>query len=142
VAAEIPVLPLPPRVKRVPTGCPASVRFAAWVEAQLAELTGAGKPSPVAVSRAVLRLAWQFYYERLGSEPEHRDRVAEDNGAPCLYGVWLEAMSHLHAIYMEVDKVDLIEKVPVPAPAPEPPPRRQRSVAEAMAAALGLDDVS
>lgn len=139
MAAEIPVLPLPPRVKRVPTGCPASARFAAWVEAHLADLTGAGKPSPVAVHRAVLRLTWQFFYERKGAEPEHRDRVTEDNGAPCLYGVFLDALERLHGLYMDAEKLELVEKVSVPAATPEPPPRRQRTVAEAMATAF--DDV-
>ena len=139
MAAEIPVLPLPPRVKRVPTGCAASVRFGAWVETQLAALTEGDKPSSVAVHRSVLRLTWQFFYERKGAEPEHRDRVTEENGAPCLYGVFLEALDRLHELHLEAEKLELVEKVPVPAPAPPPPPRRQRSVAEAMAAAF--DDV-
>jgi hypothetical protein len=135
MAAEIPILPLPPRVKRMPTGSPASVRFAAWVDAHLAELTGEGTPSPLAVHRAVLRLTWQFFYERKGAEPEYRDRVTEENGALGIYGIWLAAIEQLHEIYMAVDKVDLIEKVPVPVAPPEPPPRR-RTIAEAMAAAL------
>lgn len=130
--AEIPVIPLPPRVKRVAAGCAASTRFAAWVEAQLTELTGESTLSSVAVHRVALRLTWQFFYERKGAEPDHRDRVTEENGAPCLYGVFLEALEQLHGIYMATDKLELIEKVPVPTPQPPPTPR-QRSVAEAMA---------
>jgi hypothetical protein len=135
VTAEIPVLPLPPRVKRVPTGCPASMRFAAWVEAQLAELTGEGMLAPVAVHRAVLRLTWQFFYERKGAEPEHRDRVHEENGARCLYGVFLDALEQLHELHLAAEKLQLIERVPVPTAPPAPQPR-PRSVAEAMSAAL------
>jgi hypothetical protein len=62
----------------------------------------------------------------------------EDNGAPCLYGVFLDALERLHGLYMAAEKLELVERVPVPAATPEPP-RRQRTVAEAMAAAL--DDV-
>lgn len=132
MAAEIPVLPLPPRVKRVPEGCPASVRFAAWVDAHLAELMGEAKPSPIAVHRAVLRLTWQFFYERKGAEPEHRDRVTEENGELCLYGEFLDALEKLHEAHLAAEKLELIEKVPVPSPPPEPQPRR-RTVAEALA---------
>jgi hypothetical protein len=134
MAAEIPVLPLPPRVTRVPTGCAASVRFAAWVEAQLSALTAEGKPSLVAVHRAVLRLTWQFFYERQGADPAHRDRVTEENGAPCLYGVFLNALARLHELHLAAEKLELIEQVPVPTPTPPAP--RPRSVAEAMADAL------
>ncbi len=119
----------------MPTGCPASVRFAAWVEAHLAELTGEGKPSLVVVHRAVLRLTWQFFYQRKGAEPEHRDRVTEENGEPCLYGVFLAALEKLHEAHLAAEKLELIEKVPVPSPPPEPQPRR-RTVAEALADVL------
>jgi hypothetical protein len=123
------------RPTQKPSGCKAAVRFAAWVEEQLSALTGEGQPSPVAVHRAVVRLTWQFFYERKGADPEHRDRVHEENGAPCLYGVFLDALEQLHELHMAAEKLELIEKAPVPT-APAAPQPRPRSVAEAMAAAL------
>jgi hypothetical protein len=105
------------------------------VDAQLAALTAEGKPSAVAVHRAILRLTWQFFYERKGAEPEHRDRVTEENGAPCLYGVFLAALERLHGLHLDAEKLELVERVEVPAAVPAPSPR-PRSVAEAMADAL------
>lgn len=124
-----------PRPRRVPTGCAGAVRFAAWVDEQLAKLrAGEQAQSLVAIHRAVLRLTWQYFYERKGSEPDHRDRVMDEDGGPCVYGVFLDALERLHELHMAAEKLELIERVGVTA-APPPPPR-ERSVAEAMVNAL------
>ena len=129
-------LELVPRPVPQSSGTEAARRFGRWTDDQLAALTmGEEKPSPVAVHRAVLRLTWQFFYERKGAEPEHRDRVTDENGEPCIYGLFLEALEKLHELHMAAEKLELIEKAPVPT-APAAPQPRPRSVAEAMAAAL------
>jgi hypothetical protein len=118
-----------PRPVPKPRACEAAVRFAAWVDEQVSALTGEGKPSPVAIHRVVVRLTWQFFYERKGTEPSHRDRVLEENGERCLYGVFLEALETLHELYMTVEKVELMERAPEPAQ-PTPPQEEQGWVEE------------
>lgn len=99
-------VPLPP-----PAGCPAAARYAAFAAARLGEAAG----GPPAALRCLVRLTLQFHYERLGSEPEHRDRVFEANGERCLYGQFLAALERWHEVWLAV------ERLPVQDPPPPPP---------------------
>src|SRR4051794_3104235 len=125
MANDAAIYQLPPRAPRVPVACAAGQRFAAWADAQLAALT-AEPPSALAVHQTAVRLVWQFYYERQGSAPEHRDQMAEANGALCVSGVFLAALERLHERWLAVEKPQLTDvaapSAALPAPQPPPPP--------------------
>ena len=110
-----PVRPLRVEPRPDPRCCEAAVRFAAWVDKLVENLTAGGKdPSPVALNRAELYLLRQFWRERCGSAPEHRDAVAGANGAPCVYGVFLAGYERLQDVALRAD--------PPPPPAARPLP--------------------
>ncbi len=82
---------------------------------------GEGQPSPVAVLQALVRVTFQYWYERQGSEPEHRDRVFEENGTRCVYGEFLAALERCHELWLQVERLPVQEP---PSAPPKPEPRR------------------
>lgn len=129
-ASSAPVRPLQLQPRPEPRCCEAAVRFAAWTDKLVRDLTIGGKdPSPVALNRAELYLLRQFWRERNGSAPEHRDAVVGAGGAPCVYGVFLAAYERLQDVALRAD----------PPPLTDPPPPPPRVVPEVLPLqAMGL----
>ena len=132
------ILELVPRPKPIPVPYEASSRYGAFIEDQLNSLTAGGrKPSAVEVLRTLVRVTFQYYYERQGSPLDHRDRVFEENGTLCCYGQFLLGLEQLHDLWLAVERLPVVEPVVIPEKEPEPVVQRPKSVQEAMWEAFG-----
>ena len=121
---DVTLYQLPPRIERVKAPCQTAVQYQSFVDDRFSELTGEEQPSSVSVLRCLVRLTMQFYYVRLGTEADHRDRVFEENGTRCLYGVYLEALDRWHELWLTVERLPVTDPPkPVRPPRPKPPPK-------------------
>ncbi len=115
-AGNTSVRPLRLQPRPEPVCCEAAVRFGVWADKLVQDLTGSGTPSLVALNRAELYLLRQFWRERSGSAPEHRDAVVGHVGAPCVYGVFLAAYERLQDVALRADPPPLADLPPRAAP--------------------------
>ena len=109
------IVPARPVLLSRPAACAAAARYAAFAEDRLGAVAREGSASSVAALRCLVRLTLQFHYERLGSEPEHRDRVFEANGERCLYGEFLVALERWHELWLSVERLP-VQDPPPPVP--------------------------
>lgn len=117
--------------------CKEAERFSAWVDTLISRLTkdGTREPTTEQMWEAKAKLLDEYRKERNGALREHRDRVWDDDQAPCLYGVLLAAMERLADIAIAPTITP-----PPPRPRPKKPeeePKRPRTTLEALESIYG-----
>src|SRR5687768_5206560 len=77
--------------------CEVAEWFAAWVDKLIDRITGAGSKQPTyeQVEKAKALLVDEFRKERRGAEREHRDRLTDPAGDPCIYGVFVAGVERI-----------------------------------------------
>jgi hypothetical protein len=118
--------------------CPAGERFSSWVDTLISRLTkdGTREPTPEQMQEAKARLLDEYRKERNGALRSHRDRVCDDEQAPCIYGVFLAALERLAEIVISPTITEPSPPSRSRAKKPAEEPKRPRSTWEALSALL------
>ena len=115
--------------------CEEAERFSGWVDALVARLTkdGTKDPSVEQMWEAKAKLLDEYRKERNGATRQHRDRLKDKDGDPCVHGVFVAAMDRLAAINTPLTISSATRRKPADQAPPAP---RERSAEEAMIDAL------
>lgn len=119
--------------------CDEAERFAEWVNTLISRLTkdGSREPTVEQVWEAKAKLLDEYRKERYGVEKDHRDKLQDDAGGPCLYGVFMATADRLADIRIQPKITTPTRRTKPPAAEPPTPqPRRPESVADVLSEAL------
>lgn len=119
--------------------CAEAERFAEWVDMLVSRLTkdDSREPTVEQVWEAKAKLLDEYRKERYGVEKDHRDKLQDDDGGPCLYGIFLAAADRLADVRIQPKiTTPTRRKTPPAAEPPTPQPRRPKSVADVLSEAL------
>lgn len=87
--------------------CDEAMAFHGWTEQLLEKLLPPDKPpTALALNHAFAELAKRFHTARVVSGIDHRDVLADERDAPCVYGVFIDALERLSYFAITLPPVD------------------------------------